>query len=42
MMDDVVTEGLKHALEAERAIEPGSNLRKSWEALLKDARDCTR
>jgi len=42
MMDDVVTEGLKHAIEAERAIEPGSNLRKSWEALLKDARDCTR
>jgi len=35
-------EGLKHALEAERAIEPGGNLRKSWEALLADARECTR
>jgi DNA polymerase len=41
-MADVASEGLKHAIEAERAIEPGSNLRKSWEALLKDARDCTR
>ena len=38
----VVKEGLKHALEAERAIEPGGNLRKSWEALLADARKCTR
>jgi DNA polymerase len=38
----VVKEGLKHALEAERAIEPGGNLRASWEALLKDARKCTR
>jgi DNA polymerase len=35
-------EGLKHALDAERAIEPGGNLRASWEALLKDARKCTR
>lgn len=35
-------EGLKHALEAERAIEPGGNLRASWEALLKEARVCTR
>jgi DNA polymerase len=35
-------EGLKHALEAERRIEPGGNLRASWEALLKDARKCTR
>jgi len=41
-MDDVATEGLKQAIEAERRIEPGSNLRKSWEALFKDARDCTR
>src|SRR3954454_1211145 len=41
-MADVATEGLKHALEAERRIEPGSNLRASWEALLKDARRCTR
>ena len=38
----VVKEGLKHALEAERRIEPGGNLRASWEALLKDARKCTR
>jgi uracil-DNA glycosylase len=35
-------EGLAHALEAERRIEPGGNLRASWEALLKDARKCTR
>ena len=41
-MADVATEGLKHALEAERRIEPKSNLRASWEALLADARGCTR
>ena len=41
-MADVTTEGLRHALEAERAIEPGGNLRAAWEALLKDARKCTR
>jgi DNA polymerase len=41
-MADVAATGLKQALEAERAIEPGSNLRASWEALLKDARKCTR
>jgi DNA polymerase len=41
-MADVATEGLRHALDAERAIEPGGNLRASWEALLKDARRCTR
>ena len=35
-------EGLAVALEAERRIEPGGNLRASWEALLKDARNCTR
>jgi probable DNA metabolism protein len=35
-------EGLSHALEAERRIAPGGNLRASWEALLKDARKCTR
>ena len=38
----VVKQGLHHALEAERAIEPGGNLRAAWEALLKDARKCTR
>jgi uracil-DNA glycosylase family protein len=41
-MADVATEGLRHALEAERTIAPGGNLRASWEALLKDARDCQR
>ena len=35
-------EGLKDALDAERRIEPGGNLRKSWEALFKEARGCTR
>jgi uracil-DNA glycosylase len=35
-------EGLAHALEAERRVEPGGNLRASWEALLADARKCTR
>src|SRR5690349_22866916 len=28
-----VKQGLKHALEAERGIEPGGNLRASWEGL---------
>ena len=41
-MADVATEGLSYALEAERRIEPRSNLRSSWEALLADARRCTR
>ena len=41
-MADIATEGLRHALHAERKIEPGSNLRASWEALFKDARACTR
>jgi DNA polymerase len=35
-------QGLTHALEAERRVEPGGNLRAAWEALLKDARKCTR
>ena len=34
--------GLFDALEAERAIEPRSNIRAAWEELLKDARKCTR
>jgi DNA polymerase len=38
----VAKEGLKHALDAERQVEPGGNLRAAWEALLKDARRCTR
>src|SRR3954466_2204420 len=41
-MADVATEGLTHALEAERRLEPGGNVRGSWEALLADARGCTR
>jgi uracil-DNA glycosylase family protein len=41
-MVDVAIEGLKEALEAERQIEPGGNMRASWEALFKDARKCTR
>ena len=41
-MADVATEGLRQALKAERRIEPKSNLRAAWEALLADARDCTR
>src|SRR5438309_7995492 len=35
-------EGLRHALEAERAMQAGGNLRSSWEELLKDARKCQR
>jgi DNA polymerase len=43
MMDrSAAKEGLAEALEVERRIEPGGNLRASWEALLKDARVCTR
>ncbi len=38
----IAKDGLAHALEAERRIAPGGNLRASWEALLKDARKCTR
>ena len=41
-MADIAGEGLTNALESERRIEPGGNLRASWEALLKDARHCTR
>jgi len=35
-------DGLKDALAAEKQLEPGRNLRTSWEALLKEARACTR
>jgi DNA polymerase len=38
----LVKEGLRHALQAERSIEPGGNLRSAWEKLLADARKCTR
>src|SRR3954447_16102087 len=41
-MADLVAEGLRDALEAERAIQPRSNLRASWEALFEEARGCTR
>jgi uracil-DNA glycosylase len=41
-VDDIATDGLKHALQAERRMEPGGNVRAAWEALLKDARKCTR
>jgi DNA polymerase len=41
-MADVVVEGLKHALEAERRIEPRGNTRAAWEALFAEARGCTR
>ena len=39
---NVATEGLKRALQAERAIQPRSNLRASWEELFREARGCTR
>ena len=38
----VAKQGLEQALAAERAAEPKSNLRASWEALFKEARGCTR
>jgi probable DNA metabolism protein len=38
----IAKEGLEHALGAERQVQPGGNLRAAWEALLKDARKCTR
>src|SRR5947207_6499808 len=41
-MADVAMEGLLDALDTERRIQAGGNLRASWEALFKDARTCTR
>ena len=38
---DFDQEGLRSALKAERQIEPGGNLRRAWEELLADARQCT-
>jgi DNA polymerase len=35
-------QGLDNAFAAERRVEPGSNLRAAWEALLAEARGCTR
>jgi hypothetical protein len=40
--DPAAGEGLKNALTAERQIDSGSNVRASWEALIKEARGCTR
>ena len=39
---EIAEDGRKAALRAEHAIEPGGNLRKSWDALLAEARVCTR
>jgi len=45
-MDDnpakVAKDGLEAALKAEHALEPGSNARMAWDALLAEARLCTR
>jgi DNA polymerase len=41
-MADIVSEGMERALGAERKIQPGGNLRASWEGLLGDARRCER
>jgi DNA polymerase len=38
----VAKQGLESALEVERRLEPGSNVRAAWEALLAEARGCTR
>ena len=38
----LIKDGLRHALEAERQLESGGNLRSAWEQLLADARKCTR
>jgi DNA polymerase len=42
LMADILSEGLERALEAERHVQPGGNLRTSWEVLLADARRCRR
>ncbi len=39
---EIAKDGLEAALKAEHAVEPGGNLRKSWDALLAEARVCTR
>jgi uracil-DNA glycosylase family protein len=41
-MTDLAQEGLLRALEAERQVEPRSNSRAAWEALLAELRGCTR
>jgi DNA polymerase len=43
MSDQAMAEhGLKEALKAERQLQAGGNLRRSWEELLAEARRCTR
>jgi uracil-DNA glycosylase len=43
MSDPAIAErGLSDALKAERRLQPGGNLRRSWEELLAEARACTR
>ncbi len=43
MIDRSVTkQGRENAVDAERLLEPGSNVRAAWEALLAEARGCTR
>ena len=39
---DIAAEGQEQALKVERRIEPVSNVRKTWAAIFKDARVCTR
>jgi DNA polymerase len=39
---DFEEDDLKSALKAERQVEPGDNLRASWDALLKEAGACSR
>ena len=41
-MADIAEEGLQRALDAERKVARPSNRRASWEALLDEARGCTR
>jgi DNA polymerase len=41
-MSSIAQEGLKHALDAERAVARPSNVRVAWEALFEEARRCTR
>ena len=43
MSDQAIAEhGLTEALKVERQLQPGGNLRRSWEELLAEARKCTR
>ena len=39
---DIAEQGLAQALQAERQLQPGGNVRRSWEGLLAEARRCTR